>query len=102
MAIFEIPMKSVNQTVAVALSGIGYQMTLRWRDAFQNSWVLDIADAAGNALINGIPLSTGHDMLEQYKYIGIPGKLVCQTDGDPNQPPTFENFGTNSHLYYIT
>ena len=64
-------------------------------------WMLDISDAANAPLIQGIPLVTGVDLLQQYPYVGIAGQLVCQTTGDPYAVPTYDNLGIDSKLYFI-
>lgn len=65
----------------------------------EGGWQLDIADKNRNALACGIPLVTGCDLLEQFAYLGIAGKLYCLTDGAPSDPPTFADLGATSHLY---
>ncbi|MBV8159141.1 MAG: hypothetical protein JO278_15885 [Dyella sp.] len=71
-----------------------------WRDAAYGGWFLDIADAAGNALVSGIPLVTGVDLLAQYSYLAFGFELWVQTDA-ADAPPTFTNLGTDSHLYCV-
>ena len=83
------------------LSGTTYQMLVQWREAFAQCWLLDLSDQDGNALVSGIPLVPGHDLLEQFPDLAIPGQLWVSTDGDPEALPTFDNLGVQSHLYYI-
>lgn len=97
---YEIPLSPTPQTFTITLAGVIYQMTVKW-NWVNASWVLDIADASGNALLVGIPLVTGVDLLEQYGYMGFGGQLVCQTDNDPDAVPTYANLGTTGHLYFI-
>jgi hypothetical protein len=40
-------------------------------------------------------------LLEQFKHVGIPGKLLVYTDGDEFAPPTLENLGQEANLYYV-
>lgn len=65
-------------------------------------WVLDIADSANNPLVQGIPLVTGCDLLQQFGHLGIGGALWVLTDGDPMAVPTYHNLGSLSHLYFVT
>ena len=98
--IYEIPLQpGVPQTFAVVLNGVTYNMTLRWCDPNQ-AWTLDIADASGNALVSGIALVTGADLLEQYGYLGIGGRLFVQTDNNADAVPTLANLGIAGHLYW--
>lgn len=101
MTAYEIPLSAKPQTFSIALSGVTYKMTLRWNIP-ASVWMLDISDANGNLMIGSVPLVTGADLLAQYAYLGFVGKLVVQTDNDPDAVPTFENLGTTAHLYYIT
>lgn len=101
MATFEIPLTPAAQTFLISLAGVQYQMALQWRDAVNNGgWVLDIADETGNALVSGIPLVTGVDLLAEYKYIGIDAELWVQTDA-ADVVPTYTNLGIQSHLYAV-
>ena len=100
MQTFEIPLTAQPQSFNVTLVGIEYQFSLSWRDA-AGGWFLDIADQAGNALLSGIPLVTGVNLLAQYGYMGFGFELWVQTDA-ADAPPTYTNLGTESHLYCVT
>ncbi len=102
MAIFEIPLRPTPQTFRVQLAGVTYQFALRWLEAEGGGWVLDIVDANGGPLVFGVPLVTGANLLAQYRHLGFGGGLYVQTDHDPDVPPTFENLGVTSHLYFVT
>jgi hypothetical protein len=99
--IYEIPLSAAPQSFTAQLAGVSYQLTAQWRNAAEGCWILDIADAAGNPLVQGIPLVTGCDLLAQYRYLGIGGQLRVQTDNDPDAMPTFDNLGNASHLYFV-
>lgn len=50
-------------------------------------WALDIYDAQGNALVRGIGVTQGVDLLYPYRHLAVPtGSIVCDTtDGlDPD------------------
>jgi hypothetical protein len=99
---FEIPLSGMPQRFRIALLGVTYQLNFQYRAAPMGGWVLDIADAAGVPLVCGIPLVTGHDLLEQYHYLNFGGALMVFSDGDPDAVPSFENLGSSSHLVWIT
>lgn len=96
----EIPLSAQSQTFQITLSGKAYRLAVTWRDPY--GWFLDIARVDGTALVSGIPLVTGADLLAQYAYLGIGGALVVVSDGDPDAVPTFDNLGSSAHLYYVT
>lgn len=99
--VYEIPTSTTPQAFQIALAGVTYNLVLKWN--LQNgSWMIDIADADNNPLVNGIPLITGADLLAQYAYLGIGGQLRVQTDTDVDAVPTAENLGTHGHLYFVT
>jgi hypothetical protein len=66
-------------------------------------WMLDIADTGETPILQGVPMVTGADLLAAYRYLAAlpPGQLGVATDGAPNAPPTFNNLGIASHLYYV-
>jgi len=102
MANFEIPLTPSPQTFTVSLSGTEHRLTVQWRNADGLGWVVDISDISGNPIIQGIPLVTGINLLEQYAYLGFNGVLWVQTTDDPDAVPTFDNLGVGSHLYWFT
>ena len=99
MQSFEIPLTPVPQTFNVSLVGVLYQFTLQWRDPA--GWFLDIADSNGNAIVSGIPLVTGVDLLAPYGYLNFQFQLWVKTDA-ADAPPTYTNLGSTSHLYVAT
>ena len=76
------------------------RFTKKW-NVPANCWVLDIATEDGSAVLSGIPLVTGADLLEQFGYLGFGGQLIATTDNARDTPPTFSNFGITGHMYYI-
>lgn len=100
MTSYEIPLVAGNQTFTVSLGEIEYRMRLVYRDAIDGGWVLDISDEEGAAILLGLPLVTGADLLAQHRHLGIGGggALWCFTTGGTDAVPTFDNLGGLSHL----
>jgi PKD repeat protein len=98
--VYEVPLKAQNQTMNIKLNGKSYKLTVKWNGS-STSWIMNIADSTGNQVLSGIPLVTGADLLGQYKYLNLGGKLVVQTDGNLAAIPTFANLGDKSHLFFI-
>ena len=96
-----VPLISAPQTLSISLNGVIYNLTVTWNVPSQ-AWLLDIADTNGNNLLNGAPLVTGCDLLEQYAYVGIGGSLYVLSSGDVTAMPTFLDLGTQSNLYFVT
>lgn len=103
-ATFLIPLAGVPETFSTTLAGVTYDFSIIWRDdpGGQGGWVLDIADANSNPILQGIPLITGADLFEQYGYLDFGGSLYMQTAQDPGAAPTFENLGTDCNMYFVT
>lgn len=99
---YEIPLDPRPQRFSIALAGTTYNLTVRYRNADEAGWTLDIADANKAAIVQGIPLVTGANLLAQYGHLGIGGRLWVQTTDDPDAVPTFDNLGDASKLYFVT
>lgn len=100
MNIYNVPLRDGPQTLTIALSGVVYQLRVRY-SARTDLWVLDIADADGVSMVRGIPMVTGCDLLRQYHHLGFGGALVVQnavTGGD--DPPQFDDLA--GALLYVT
>lgn len=97
----------VPQQVSVTLGGSLLQLTFRYRPVPGNpdllGWVLDIADANAQPVINGIPLVTGCDLLAQFPDKNFGGQLVVGTTStNPDDVPTFDNLGAEGQVYWVT
>jgi hypothetical protein len=99
---FKIPLTPVPQIFTIQLSGIDYRIRLSYQNTDAGGWVMDILDINDKPIVNGIPLVTGADLLEQYKYLGFGGRMWVQTASDPDAVPTFLNLGVDAQVYYVT
>lgn len=100
MTAYEIPLSADSQRFTITLAGVVYNLALTWRSG--TGWVLDIADANSAPLVSGIPLVTGTDLLGQFRYLGIGGKLAVLVEGDIAAVPDYSDLGTEGKLYFIT
>lgn len=99
--VYEVPLSATPQRLSVSMGGVQYRLTVRWIDVMA-CWVLDIADVNGFAILSGIPMITGADLLAQYGYLNFGGQLIAQSDFDVTAVPTFDNLGLTGHLYWVT
>lgn len=99
--VFEIPTQPQNQQFTVSLGGTTYTMRLKWNAANQ-SWVMDLMDSQQNPILSGVPVVTGADLLAQFKYLGIAGAVVAQSDYDADEVPNYASLGSTGHLYYLS
>ncbi|QHM71272.1 phage baseplate plug family protein [Mixta intestinalis] len=98
MLISEIPLSATNQQFSINLSGTVWQLRIIWRDVA--GWVLDLQNSAGDAVVSGIPLIPGVDLLAQYGYLQPGGKLVLLNNSD--ELPGTDELGGVANLYWIT
>lgn len=98
---FEIPLSPEAQKFTIQLAGVTYNITVSWC-APAACWVFDIADRLDAPIIQGIPLVTGIDLLQQYAYLQFGGGLMVQTDHNPDAVPTLENLGVTGRVYFVT
>ena len=98
----EIPLVSGPQSFAIRLSGLDYQFRIAYRNVAEGGYFLDIADGSGTPLVQGIPLVTGVDLLEQYHSLGFTGRMWVQTASNPDLCPSFDGLGSDSILLWVT
>ena len=101
MNIYYVPLRDGPQTLTIALSGIVYQLRVRYC-ARVELWVLDIADADGVSMVRDIPMVTGCDLMAQFHHLGFNGALVARNanDADSDAPPGFDDL--EGALLYVT
>jgi hypothetical protein len=95
-----IPLTNTNQSLSVTLAGVQYQLRVIW-NAINESWTLDISDSSGNAILTGIPLVTGVDLLGQFGYLNFGGQLIVQSANDPDLVPGFTELGETGFVYFV-
>lgn len=100
MNVYYVPLRDGPQTLTIALSGIVYQLRVRY-SARTDLWVIDIADANGVSMVRDIPMVTGCDLLAQYHHLGFGGALVVRNAvTGTDQPPQFDDLP--GALLYVT
>jgi len=103
MTILAIPLSPQPQMFRIKLGTATYQMTFRYRNWDCAGWMMDIADVNGNLLACGLPVVTGLDLMEQLKYLGLPGQyFVLTMDGDWTRNPGFTDLGNPTVLWWVS
>lgn len=101
MTAYEIPLTPQPQHFMIALGDVLYTLSLSWCGPAA-AWMLDILEADGiTAILTGLPLVTGTDLLCQYEYLGFTGQLMVQSDITPSLVPSFDTLGDSGHLYFV-
>ena len=97
-AFYTIPLKAEPQSFGITLAGKEYNLTVRWFEAPEGGWHLDIQHPDNAApIVMGIPLVTGANLLEQYESLEFGGELWVEGE----LPPNLENLGTTAPLVFI-
>lgn len=100
---FLIPLTNTPQSFNIELGGRNFTLVVKWNDAVEAGWVMDILDQdTQSPIVCNIPFITGADMLEGLEYLEIPGQLIAYTNGDQWAVPTIDNLGSNSNLFFFT
>lgn len=101
MTAYEIPLSPLQQDFTIDLGPTTYKLSVTY-NGISEVWMLDIASQDGVPILQGLPIVTGCDMLEQYGYLNFGGQLIAQTDHDTTSAPTLTNLGITGHLYFVT
>jgi hypothetical protein len=102
MAYIELPVAAdiADQSFSVQLEGAVYQVRLRYNTR-AGHWALSLADAVGSALLSGMAVRLGVDLLAQFVDDRFPpGKLFAINWVDANQEPDRDNLGSDVALIY--
>lgn len=102
MTLYAIPTSTsnVHYTQSVQLSGVIYQLEMRYNTRMQR-WVLNVADVIGRNIICGIVMLTGRNLVGQYKTLSLPpGTLFCHRDGQTPLEPTLGSFLVDTRFLY--
>lgn len=99
MQILEIPLSPDNQQFRILLADTTYTLRVIWRDVA--GWIMDVQDSGGVALLSGVPLVPGVNLLEQYPELGINGVFIVVSDNEALEYPTKTNLGILSHLLFV-
>lgn len=66
-------------------------------------WFMDIMTPASERIISGIPMLTNVDLIGRFRDTRLPAGYFAVFDNTgKNRNPSFDNFGTDIKLYYLT
>ena len=102
MAYIELPVRSdiPAYDFQAELEGTLFGFNLQWNERGQ-FWSLDLADANGVTLLNGLKLVTGYPLLIQYRNRNLPrGEILCVDTSGENKSPGIDDFGTRILMVY--
>ena len=90
------------QAFSIQLGGVTYNLSIQYRNdpGGLGGWFLDVADANDNAIVDGIAMVTGTNLLAPYQYLGFGGGLYLQGTTDPDAVPDFAGLGVDALLYW--
>lgn len=101
MQIYKVPLTGQQEKFKLRFKGVQYSCTIYWNYLMEN-WVISFYLATDNTpLVLAMPLVTGVDLLKQYKYLEIGGRLLVYTNGSLSATPTYTDLGSESNLYFV-
>lgn len=87
--------------VRVRLDGSFYFLTAKWNTR-RLWWTIDMLDSNGDALVRGLRVCTGYDLLRAHKLVGFPpGALVAIDTRRTKTDPSRDDLGLRVVLCYI-
>jgi hypothetical protein len=103
-----VPVTSApNQQIRAALTVNGQSLILNlslYWNGQGNFWAMDIADRAGNPVVDSVPLLSGAwpagNILAPYNYLGIGSAYVINQNGAATDSPDSTNLGTGFLLLW--
>jgi hypothetical protein len=100
MAFYEIQLDpEVNSVFTTILNGNQLNMRVRWVEAVDGGWFLDIADSSNAALVLGIPMVPGQNLMRPYGYLGLGFRLWVIVDGGTARDPGWSDWGSSARLF---
>lgn len=102
MIYLRIDPREPQQVLSATLSGQTYQCTFRWRSRV-SAWFMDLADAAGNAIVLGRRVSSGGFPLAGCVATARPPGAIVVVDSDgANVDPGETDLGARVQVVYMT
>ena len=107
MATLRLPVKNglPAYRFSVELDGVLYSFRFRW-NVRDNHWFMDIIEADGSAVIDGVKVVNSDDLLSQFDHKQVTGNLppgtfrVVDVNGANDDPDT-TTFGEDVVLLYV-
>lgn len=96
--IIEIPLQPTNQEFDIQMGKANYHLKITYMEFC--GWTLDVMTQTREVILCGVPLVHGVDIFEQYRYLGLNGKLVLNCD-EPESELDFNEIGKGNRLYFI-
>jgi len=102
MTTWAFPLLPQAQEMQIQLGAVEYTVRFGWGATTDGGWFIDLSDVDGNPILMGLPLTAGENVLQQFDYLGIPGEIRVQTDGNVLVEPTYANLGSNGQVLFIS
>ncbi|WP_448510308.1 phage baseplate plug family protein [Immundisolibacter sp.] len=85
---------------SIILDGETFIFSFEWNER-GSYWTMDVLDSEGNHLVAGVRMTTGVNLLAQYRNENLPkGSLFLLDTRGFNDDPQVDNFGKNVLLMY--
>ena len=101
-AVLTMPMRNdlPRYQFKITLSGIIYTVLMSYNTRMAR-WIMNINDASGNPILEGIPCLILRNLTQQYITLNIPaGQLFVTDDTGTDTQPTQYSFGQTNTMWY--
>ena len=94
--------EETHHSASVELDGARYTLTA-YTNAIDEAWYLDIESADGAAVVRGLGLAVGMDLLFPYRYLDLPpGPLFVHDQGLEGSDPDLAAFADGrAAIFYL-
>lgn len=99
--LYRIPLVAEPQSFDMSIGELSLTISVVWNEELPAWEMTALNTLTSEFLFNALPLVTGVDLMEQFKHLGIEGKVFVYTNGDADAVPTLTNLGVESHMYYL-
>ena len=101
--VFKVPVNTTFPSHSFRIDFEGVIYTLRFRyNTRMSRWIMDIADAANNDIINGLPVLLRYPLHNRFVREALPpGGLLAYDESGQQEQPERNDFAKNHILLYV-
>lgn len=101
MDVFRFPLISENQEFDISVINRELKFFLRWNNVY-GYWFFDIYEQKTLApLILSLPITSGVNLLEGYRYVGLDVEMYLYTQGDEFKEADYDSIGKTSNVFLV-
>lgn len=104
MTVYDFPLRADvgPQKMSITLGTVEYKIRFYYANVPDGGWFMDVRDLSDDPLVLGLALTAGENVVQQFDYLGFEGGIGVCVDFDYTLEPTYDNFGKNGKVQFIT